>query len=72
MEHQNLDLKIQNCLYAFQSYGHLLIQIKEAMRNGDFNRKSLVYTMTNIDNYVNDNSPIVDKYLGRYDEKFTD
>ena len=40
------------------------------MRNGDFNRKCLVDTMTNIDNYVIDNSPIVDKYLRRYDEKF--
>ena len=70
MEHQDLDLKIHLCQYAFQSYDHLLIQIKEVMRNGDFNRKSLVDTMTNIDNYVIDNSPIVDKYLSRYDEKF--
>lgn len=72
MEHQSLDLKIQNCMYAFQSYDHLLIQIKEAMRNGDFNRKSLVDTMTNIDNYVTDNSPIVDKFLRKYNQKFTD
>lgn len=72
MEHQSLDLKIQNCMYAFQSYDHLLIQIKEAMRNGDFNRKSLVDTMTNIDNYVTDNSPIVDKFLRKYIQKFTD
>ena len=70
MEHQDLDLKIYLCQYAFQSYDHLLIQIKEVMRNGDFNTKSLVDTMTNIDNYVIDNSPIVDKYLSRYDEKF--
>ena len=55
MEHQSLDLKILNCLYAFQSYGHLLIQIKEAMKTGDFDRKSLVDNMTKIDNYVTDN-----------------
>ena len=71
LEHQNLDLKLQNCMYAFQSYSHLLIQIKEVMRNGDFNRKSLVNTMTNIDNYVTDNSPIVDKYLNKYNKQFT-
>ena len=69
MEHQDLDLKIHLCQYAFQSYDHLLIQIKETMRNGDFNRKSLVDTMTNIDNYVVDYSPIIDKYLNRYDKK---
>ena len=71
MEHQDLDLKIHLCQYAFQSYDHLLIEIKEVMRNGDFNRKSLVDTMTNIDNYVIDNSPIVDKYLVRYNKKIT-
>ena len=27
--------------------------------------------MKNIDDYVTDNSPIVDKYLIKYDEKFT-
>ena len=72
MEHQSLDLKIQNCQYAFQSYSHLFIMIKEAIRNGDFDRKKLVDTMTNIDNYVTDNSPIVDKFMRKYDEKFTD
>ena len=29
MEHQNLDIKIQTCTYAYQSYGHLLIMIKK-------------------------------------------
>ena len=27
MEHQNLDIKIQTCTYAYQSYQHLLIMI---------------------------------------------
>ena len=33
MEHKGLDLKIQNCTYAYQSYQHLLIMIREAMRS---------------------------------------
>ena len=69
MEHQNLDLKIQNCQYAFQSYNHLLILIKDAMRSGEFDRDTLSNSMNNIDNYVTDNSPIVDKYLKLYDLK---
>ena len=36
MKHQNLDLKIQNCTYAYQSYQHLLITIKDMLRSGDF------------------------------------
>ena len=34
MKHKDLDLKIQNCTYAYQSYQHLLNQIKDMMRSG--------------------------------------
>ena len=73
MKHKDLDLKIQNCTYAYQSYQHLLNQIKDIMRSGNFNSSHIYNTMKNIDDYryVTDNSPIVDKYLIKYDEKFT-
>jgi len=71
MKHKDLDLKIQNCMYAYQSYQHLLNTIKGMMRSGDFNSSSIHNTMKNIDDYVTDNSPIVDKYLIKYNEKFT-
>ena len=61
----------KNCIYAYQSYQHLLISIRDTMRVGDFNQSSIHVTMKNIDDYVTDNSPIVDKYLLKYDEKFT-
>ena len=70
MKHQNLDLKIQNCIYAYQSYNHLLIQIKDAIRSGNFERDSLFKTMNNVDKYVTDNSPVIDKYLLKYDKSF--
>ena len=70
MKHKDLDLKIQNCVYAYQSYQHLLNTIKDMMRSGDFEPSYIHITMKNIDDYVTDNSPIVDKYLSRYDEKF--
>ena len=71
MSHKNLDLKIQNCTYAYQSYQHLLNEIKDMIRSGNFNSSHIYNTMKNIDDYVTDNSPIVDKYLIKYDEKFT-
>ena len=40
------------------------------MRSGNFDSSHIYSTMKNIDDYVTDNSPIVDKYLGKYDEKF--
>ena len=58
----------KGCTYAYQSYQHLLIMIREAMRSGDLNRESLINQMTNVDNFVIDNSPIIDKYLKMYDE----
>ena len=71
MKHKDLDLKIQNCTNAYKSYQHLLNEIKNMMRSSDFNSSHIYNTMKNIDDYVTDNSPVVDKYLSKYDEKFT-
>lgn len=70
MEHKDFDLKIQNCQHAYQSYQHLLNQIKEAMRLGMFDRMHLKSTMNNINNYVIDNSPIVDKFYKNIAKSF--
>ena len=72
MKHKDFDLKIQNCTYAYQSYQHLLNAIKDTMRGGgDFQPSCLHVMMNNIDNYVADNSPLIDKFLIKYDEYFT-
>ena len=60
MKHKNLELKIQNCTHAYQSYQHLLNAIKDIMRGGDFQPNILHTMMNNIDNHVTDNSPIID------------
>ena len=70
MKHQSLDMKIQNCVYPYQSYGHLLIMIKDALRSGEFNRDLIINSMNNIDNYVTDNSPVIDKYMVKYNKNF--
>ena len=71
MKHKNLELKIQNCTHAYHSYQHLLIAIKDMMRDGDFQPSYLHTMMNNIDNHVIDNSPIIDKFLQKYDKIFT-
>ena len=71
MKHKDLDLKIQNCTYAYQSYQHLLNEINDIMRSVNFKSSHIYNTMKNIDDYVTDNSPNVDKYLIKYDDKFT-
>ena len=71
MKHKNLELKIQNCTHAYQSYQHLLNAIKDMMRVGDFQPNILHTMMNNIDNHVTHNSPIIDKFLQKYDKIFT-
>ena len=68
MKHKDVDRKIYLCTYAYQNYQHLLIRIKDIARSGDYNSSSLLATMKNIDDYVTDKSPKIDKY----DKKFTD
>ena len=72
MNYKNLEIKIQNCTYAYQSYQHLLNNIKDMMRRGDFKPSYLHTTMNSIDNYVCDNSPVVDKFLQKYNDIFTE
>ena len=71
MKHKDVDLKIHLCRYAYQSYQHLLIRIKDMTRSGNYDPHSLHTMMNNIDNYVTDSSPIIDKLLQKYDEKLT-
>ena len=41
------------------------------MRSGAFDKESLINSMANIDNFVTDNSPVVDKFFKQYDAKFS-
>ena len=70
MKHKNLDQKIQNCIYAYQSYEHLLSDIRTMLRRGEIDHSFLFNKMCNIDDYVTDNGPIVDKYLTQYNKDF--
>ena len=70
MTHKDLDQKIQNCIYAYQSYEHLLNDIRSMLRKGDFDTDFLIRKMCNIDDYVTDNAPIVDKYKTKYEKIF--
>jgi len=71
MKHKNIDLKIYSCTFAYQSYEHLLNEIIDALRSGDFQRDTLLTKMNLVDDYIVDITPVVDKYLLMYDKKFT-
>ena len=71
MKHKDFDLKIKQCEYAFQTYQHLLNEIRLMLRSGDCDLDSLRLNLNHTDDFIIDNSPIVDKYLEKYHEKFT-
>jgi len=70
MAYKNVHNNIITCKYAFQSYQHLMIEIKTALRLGRYNRKHLVNCINNVDNYITDTCPVVDKFKKKYDKKY--
>ena len=53
---------MNNCKYAYQSYQHLMIRIKTALRLGQFNSQNLVNAISNLDDFIVDICPLVDRY----------
>ena len=69
-QYNKVEIKLYQCQYAFQTYGHLLNEIKEIMRNGHFDRDDLTNKLTQNDDFILDNSPIIDKWGDKYDKKY--
>jgi len=70
MDYKNVSNNNISCKYAFQSYQHLLIQIKTALRLGRYNREQFVNFINNVDNYIIDSCPVVDKFKKKYEKKY--
>ena len=68
--YKNVNENTNNCKYAYQSYQHLMIIIKTALRLGQFNSQNLVNAISNLDNFIVDICPLVDKYKKDYYKKY--
>ena len=60
MKRKDFDLKIKQCEYAFQTYQHLLNEIRLMMRSGDCDLTTLRLNLNNTDDFIVDNAPIVE------------
>jgi len=65
MDYKNVHNNIVNCKYAYQSYQHLMIHIKTASRLGRYDN-----CINNVDNYIIDRCPVVDKFKKKYERKY--
>ena len=61
---------MNNCKYAYQSYQHLMIRIKTALRLGQLDSQNLVNAISNLDNFIVDICPLVHKYRKDYYKKY--
>ena len=70
LDYKNVNENMNNCKYAYQSYQHLMIEIKTALRLGQYNIQNLVNSISNLDNFFVDICPLVDKYKKDYYKKY--
>ena len=70
MEHKDLNVKINSCQYAFQSYNQILNEIVRYLRSGNYNKQDFIRYMNQLDSFIIDTTPIIDKYYKKYDDKF--
>ena len=71
LDYKNVNENMNNCKYAYQSYQHLMIRIKTALRLGLYNSENLVNSIANLDNFCVDICPLVDKYKKDYYKKYS-
>ena len=69
LDYTNVNENMNNCKYAYQSYQHLMIEIKTALRLGQYNIQNLVNSISNLDNFFVDIFPLVNKYMYKKDYK---
>ena len=70
MDYKNVHNNIISWGYAYQSYQHLMIQIKTALRLGRYDWEHLANCTNNVDNYILDTCPLVDKLRKKYEKKY--
>jgi len=71
IKYKELEKKIYQCEYAYQTYAHLLNEVKDILRSGEFNNKELYIKMQTTDDFIYDNTPLVDYWFKQFDEKLT-
>ena len=70
LDYKNVNENMNNCKYAYQSYQHSMIRIKTALRLGQFNSQNLVNAISNLDDFIVDIFPLVDRYKKDYYKKY--
>ena len=66
----NYKRKIELSRVAFTTYQKVLVELRAALTGDEWNKKEFVDRMKLIDEMIIDQSPIADRFVSRYNEKF--
>ena len=68
---KNYKKKIEMSQIAFTTYEKVLVELRSALRGDEFNKKEFVDRMKLIDEMIIDQSPLADRFVRKYNKKFT-
>ena len=66
----NYKRKIEMTRIAFTTYEKVLIELRSALRGDEWNKEEFVDRMKLIDEMIIDQTPIADRFVSRYENKF--
>ena len=66
----NYKRKIEMSRIAFTTYEKVLVELRAALRSDEWNKQEFVDRMKLIDEMIIDQTPIADRFVSRYNEKF--
>ena len=67
----NYKRKIEMSRIAFTTYEKVLVELRAALRGDEWNKQEFVDRMKLIDEMIIDQTPIADRFVSRYNEKFS-
>ena len=68
----NLINNVERCKFAYTSYKKILIQLKSFLRGLSYDGTIFLSDVKILDDIVIDTCPTIDKYLEKYNSKFTE
>ena len=67
---KNYKKKIEMTKIAFTTYEKVLVELRSALRGDEFDKDHFIDKMKVIDEVIIDQTPLVDKYVKKYDKKW--
>lgn len=68
---KNYKKKIEMAQIAFETYRKVLVELRSALRGDEFNKQEFIERMKLIDEMIIDQTPIADKFVKKYNRKYT-